>query len=302
MSRNRGLLVPLVLIAIGIIVLLVNTGMLSQQALERLGDLWPLLLVILGVQLILNHTLPRRQATLIGLAATAAIVVAAVVYAELAPAAPFGTRQADFSERTGGLSAATLDLDYSGATADVHAGSIGDSLYQAHVEYPGSESPPSISIDRESGTLSIHESSGIQLHLFGSTRRNVQVTLSDHIPWTIKISGGLGSARVDARQLQLTQLVVSGGVSRVDALLPTPRGTVLIDVSGGVSNVALQAPAGSQWHVGASGGVSGLRINGSSFAAVGGDFQQQSPGYGSASNRFDIEISGGASRIDFRTG
>ena len=63
MYRGRGLLFPLLLIGIGVIVLLVNTGVLSQDALQRLGALWPLLLVILGLQLILNHTLPRRQAT-----------------------------------------------------------------------------------------------------------------------------------------------------------------------------------------------------------------------------------------------
>ena len=52
----------------------------------------------------------------------------------------------------------------------------------------------------------------------------------------------------------------------------------------------------------ATGGVSGLSINGAPFANIGGDFQRQSPGYGAATNRFDIELSGGASHIDFRTG
>jgi hypothetical protein len=45
-----------------------------------------------------------------------------------------------------------------------------------------------------------------------------------------------------------------------------------------------------------------LRINGSFYAAIAGDFQQQSPGYAEASDRFDIEISGGASHVNFRTG
>jgi len=122
MYRNRGLLFPLVLIAIGIIVLLANTGVLSPQALERLGDLWPLLLVILGLQLILNHTLPRQQATLIGLGATAVIVVAAVAYAALAPAAPFGIQRFDSSEQLGGLSEATLDINYGAApNVQLHA-------------------------------------------------------------------------------------------------------------------------------------------------------------------------------------
>src|SRR5256714_7872187 len=141
MYRIRGLLIPLLLIAIGAIVLLANVGVLSSDVLLRLGDLWPLLLVILGLQLILNHTLPRQQATLIGLGATAIIVVAAVAYAALAPAAPFGTQRFDSSERLGGLSAATLHLHYGAASIHVKAAGLGDSLYQAHVDYPRGEHP-----------------------------------------------------------------------------------------------------------------------------------------------------------------
>ena len=303
MYRNRGLLFPLVLIAIGVIVLLANTGILSSEALLRLGDLWPLLLVILGLQLILNHTLPRQQATLVGLGATVIIVIAAVAYAALAPAPPFGTRQANSSEHLGGLTAATLDLGYGGATVDIQAGSLSDALYQARIEYPGSDNPPTINLDHESGTLEISENSGFApFHLFGAARRHVTVTLTDRIPWTIKLSGGTTNAHLDLRRLQLAQLEISGGVSRMDAQLPSPKGTVRIDISGGVTNLTLRAPAGAQWHVGVSGGVSGLRINGSLFAAIGGEFQQQSPGYASASDRFDLEISGGASRVDFGTG
>src|SRR5437660_12766177 len=119
MYRGRGLLFPLLLIGIGVIVLLVNTGVLSQDALQRLGDLWPLLLVILGLQLILNHTLPHRQATLIGLAVTAVIVIAAVAYATLAPATSVGAQKVDASAQTGGLTGATLDLNYSAASVHV---------------------------------------------------------------------------------------------------------------------------------------------------------------------------------------
>jgi Domain of unknown function (DUF5668) len=301
MYRNRGLLFPLVLIAIGIIVLLANTGVLSQPALERLGDLWPLLLIILGLQLVLNHTLPRQQATLVGLGATAIIVIAAVVYAALAPAAPFGTRQAESSQPIGGLTAATLDLSYGGATVDIQGGTLGDSLYQAHVDYPGSENPPTFSLDHESGTVAIRESSSFSpFHLFGSTRRHVLVTLTDRIPWSIQIGGGATNLHLDLRHVQLVTLQVAGGANRVDAQLPSPKGTVLIEVSGGASNLTLRAPAESQWHVAVSGGASAVTINGSSFGGL-GDFERQSPGYASAANRFDIEISGGASHIDLRT-
>jgi Domain of unknown function (DUF5668) len=303
MSRNRGLLLPLVLIAIGAVVVLSNTDVLSSDALLRLGDLWPLLLVILGLQLILNHTLPRQQATLIGLGATVVIVIAAVAYAALAPAAPFGTRQANSSESLGGLTAASLDLNYNAATVDIQAGSLGDSLYQAHVDYPASDNPPSINLDRETGMLEIHESSSFgPFHIFGSSRRHLVVTLTDRIPWSIQVGGGATNLRLDLRRLQLTKLQVSGGANRLDAQLPSPKGTVVIDVSGGASNLTLHAPAQSEWRVTVSGGVSAITINGSSAGSLGGDFQRQSPGYNPATNRFDITISGGASRVDFRTG
>jgi hypothetical protein len=300
--RNRGLLFPLILIAIGLIVLLANTGVLSAQALERLGDLWPLLLVILGLQLILNHTVARQQATLIGLGATAIIVAAAVAYAALAPAASIGTQRVDSSERLGGLSAGSLDLNYGAATIDVTAGSIGDSLYQAHVDYPSGENPPSISLDRETGGLQIHESSTFSpFHLFGGQRRHIQVTLTDQVPWSIQIGGGAANLRLDLRHAKLSKLEIAGGASRLDAQLPSPKGTVLIGVSGGANNVAIVAPA-APWRITVSGGVSAVTVNGSTSGNLGGDFQQQSPDYGSATDRFDVEISGGASHVNFRTG
>jgi hypothetical protein len=302
MYRNRGLLFPVVLIAIGIIVLLANTGVLSAQALERLGDLWPLLLVILGLQLILNHTLPRQQATLVGLAATAVIVVAAVGYAVLVPVTSFGTQRVDSKQQLGGLSAASLDLNYGAASIDVNAGGLGDLLYQARVDYPGGENPPTISLDRETGVLQIRESPSFSpFHLFGAQRRHVQLTLTDVVPWSIQIGGGAANLRLDLRHAQLTKLDISGGANQLDAQFSTPKGTVSINVSGGANNITIVAPAHSQWRVAVSGGISAVTINGSSSGNLGGDFQQQSPGYGSATDRFDIEISGGASHLDFRT-
>jgi hypothetical protein len=303
MTRNRGLLVPLGLIAIGIIVLLANTGVLSAQALERLGDLWPLLLVILGLQLILNQILPRQQATLIGIGAAAVIVVAAIAYAALGPSTAFGTQRLDSSQRLGGLSSATLDLNYAAATIQVQGGTLGDALYQAHVDYPGGENPPTISLDRETGRLQIRESSSFSpFHLFGAQRRNLRLVLTDQIPWSIQIGGGAANLRLDLRHAQLSKLEIAGGANQLDAQLPTPKGTVVINVSGGAINVTIRAPSHSPWRVTVSGGVSAISINGNSSANLGGDFQQQSPEYGAATNRFDIEITGGASHVDFRTG
>jgi hypothetical protein len=302
MTRTRGLWLPLVLIAIGVIVLLSNTGVLSADALERLGDLWPLLLVIIGLQLILNHALPRQQATIFGLAATALIIVAAVAYATLAPATSFGTQHAESSQPVGGLTSGTLDLNYSAANLEIQSGGLGDSLYRATVDYPAGDSPPTMSLDHVTGTVEISSGSSFTpFHLFGNNRRHLAVTLNDRILWTIRISGGASGVHLDLRQLQLSNLEISGGASSVDAQLGKPKGSVGIHVSGGASNVVVRAPSGSEWSVSVSGGISSLTVNGQSSGGL-GDFHRQSPGYDAATDRFDIEMNGGVSHLDFHTG
>src|SRR5439155_907890 len=108
------------------------------------------------------------------------IVIAAVASATLAPATSVGAQKVDTSAQTGGLTAATLDLNYSAASVDVNAADLGDRLYQVHVDYPGGENPPTISLDHANGRLEIHESSSfLPFHLFGSKRRHIVLALTD---------------------------------------------------------------------------------------------------------------------------
>jgi hypothetical protein len=301
MYRSRGLLFPLVVIAIGVVVLLANLGVLSPEAWQRLGDLWPLLLVILGLQLILNHTMPRQQATLTGLAAATVIVAGAVAYAAWAPAGQFGTQRADSSERLSGVTAGTLDLSYSAASTLVQTAGLGEVMYQAHVDYPSGEHPPAISLDQQSGTVGIARNGSFNpFRLFGSNQRHLKVTLNNRIPWTIRVSGGASNVHLDLRELHLTHLEISGGVSDVTVQLGMPKGGDNVQFTGGASNLSLRLPSTSQWNLSASGGVHGLTINGVTVGSADG-FHRQSSGYGSAGDRFDVQVTGGVSNLDFRT-
>jgi hypothetical protein len=301
MYRTRGLLFPLIVIAIGVLVLLANLGVLSSEALQRLGDLWPLLLVILGLQLILNHTLPRQQATVAGLAATAVIIIGAVAFAVWAPPGQLGSHHADSSQALGGQSAGTLEVSYATASMDVRTGGLDKAMYQAHIDYPAGENPPTISLDQPSGTVTISQNGNISpFRLFGSNQRHLSVTLNNRIPWTIRVSGGASNVHLDLRELQLSRLEISGGVSDANVQLGLPKGTEGIQMSGGVSNLSLRLPSKAQWNLSASGGVSNLRINGSGYSS-GNEFQKQSSGYTGATDRFDFRLSGGVSNLDFRT-
>jgi hypothetical protein len=64
--------------------------------------------------------------------------------------------------------------------------------------------------------------------------------------------------------------------------------------------VGIRRPAGVEARLSVKGGFSKLTFDEQSFDAVGGTVRLQSPGYDGAPDRYEIEISGGASEIAIR--
>src|SRR5438105_848230 len=56
--RGAGVVLPVLLIGLGVIFLLQNLGVLNREAWRSLFQLWPLLLVVIGLDLMLRDHLP----------------------------------------------------------------------------------------------------------------------------------------------------------------------------------------------------------------------------------------------------
>lgn len=301
MCRYRGFLLPAVLIAIGLLFLAYNLGWFSADAFIRLAAFWPVLLVIVGVQIVLNHTLDRRTAAAAGSAITVILLAGAVAYAAFGPEQPLGTQHTETSEPLNGLASGTLSLDISANSVEVQEAALGGDMYRARIDYPGGQSAPQISLDRSNGTVTIETGSGSFFPFIQRARSRLVVELNDRIPWAVELSGGASNIRLRVSELQLTRLEVSGGARSVDASLPAPKGTVPIDVSGGASSISIRAPKGTAWRVQISGGASSVDIDGTSFGSLFQATSKQSDGYDRATDRYTIDISGGASHISFTT-
>ncbi len=299
MNRYRGFLLPAVLIVVGLLFLLDNLGWLSNEAFLRLASLWPVLLVIVGIQVILNHTVDRRTAATAGLVVTVVLLTGAVAYAALGPAELLGSQRAHASERLNGLTSGTLSLDFGAGTVQVRQAALGDDMFRADVDYPKGDSAPDISLDRSNGTVTIQGSQGSFFPFIRTGRRQITIRLNDRIPWALEIGGGAASIRLDIAELHLTRLEFSGGASSIDATVPAPTGTVPIDISGGASNISMRGPKGTAWRIQVSGGATSVQIDGTSFGTLGGDVSRQSRGYDRATDRYAIQVSGGASHISF---
>lgn len=95
----------------------------------------------------------------------------------------------------------------------------------------------------------------------------------------------------------MTSFVLKSGISELDLRLPEPSGVVPVRLSGGASRVTISRPAGVEVRLSVKGGASKLTFDEQSFDALGGKVRLKSPGYKEASDRYEIEVSGGASEL-----
>jgi len=298
-SRYRNLALPALLVVAGIVALLANLNIIQWGSLYRLLDLWPVVLVLVGIELMLRASVPRQIASALGIAAVVVAVAAGLAYVAVGPPVPVGQRSLDASGPVSGVTKANLDLSFGAAQLNVHGADLGETLYRVHVDYAGNK--PQVSFDAASATLTVQDSNqGFRPFFAPGGRRHADVTLDQALPWAVNLSGGASRATLDLSGVRLSGLDVSGGADSVTATLGRPAGTVTINISGGASSVTIRRPAGVPVSIHASGGANSIRLDGQHRSSL-GDLDVATGGYDTATDRYEIDVSGGASNVDVGT-
>src|SRR5258708_13921716 len=83
--RYRSYFWPAVLILIGIVALLVNSGVISTDRLNLLFDLWPVILIVIGLELLARRAIPGRNGDVAAVLIVLIAAGGAVAYVALAP-------------------------------------------------------------------------------------------------------------------------------------------------------------------------------------------------------------------------
>jgi hypothetical protein len=196
--------------------------------------------------------------------------------------APLGDARAGCLELTKG--AARLKLSGDRALTD---------LYRATFEGP----VPEILV--EGGRVTVQQRR--RFRPFDWRSQSADFRLSTAVPWSISLRGGMWRLSADLSQLRVTSLEIAGGASDIDVALPKPEGTVPVRISGGASAVTLRRPKGVEARAEISGGTSQLTFDGQRLGAVGGRTVLTSDGFAEAVDRYEIRVTGGASRVTVTT-
>jgi hypothetical protein len=295
--RNRSFFWPAILIAAGVIALVAETGAISSGRLYRLADLWPVVLIVIGLELITRRVLEGLTRDLAAALIVLVAVGGAVVYVAVRGPVSDATQTMDASDSVGSLNLATLDVDAGAATMTVEGSSaLGSDLYRAHIQYVGTK--PKVSLDRSTGNLQIFQNN--DLGFFASRRFVLDLQINSAVSWNVSADTGSTNGTLKLSAVKVGSIDLNTGASRTDLTLGRPTGIVRISVDGGAISLHLHRPRGSEAYVHVSGGAVSLDADGRQLRGV-GDETWQSNGYVGAADAYQVEVSGGASMVTVDT-
>lgn len=298
MTRRRGFGFPLVLIAIGLVALLANLG-LAPLSWSAALSLWPLILVIIGIDLLLAHRAP-----LAALALDVAVVVLGLVLLVSRPYAPdwfpfasFGARDCPTPARSASVAAQResvqrLAFHFSGGAGTFRFSGGASNLVEATSDANDLYFRSSSSGDR------VVDVRLTQCEPGGFGGRNVEVRIASDVPTSLELTGGAGTFDLDLRAVKVSDIRITNGASSTTLALPRPSGDVPVRIIGGASSINIDL-GGAEARVETSGGLTSLNAPGASSNAFGRN-SYETPGYASARDRYTVSVTGGVSSVSVR--
>ena len=302
--QRGGFAWPLILIALGVIFLLNNLGILSWSVWDVIWRLWPVLLIAIGLDILVG----RRSAigSLIALVLVIAVIAGAVWLA--VAATPMVTGQL-FTGQT--LTTDRVVQELAGATsADVRIAFGAGSLRIGALKDSGNLIEGTVATGRGERILRDFQLNGGVAHFelrnegmsfgpFGWRHgdRTWSLDLSSSVPMALNVSTGVGQSTLDLSSLKVTDLRVSSGVGQTEVWLPA-QGRVTARVSGGVGQLIVTIPEGMAARIHGSAGLGGLSVAQRFARQGGGDYV--SSNYATADDRVDLDISGGVGEVVVR--
>jgi hypothetical protein len=297
--RYAGFFWPAALILIGVFALLINSGAISVDRLYRLVDLWPLILVVIGLELIARRAFQGATAQLAGALIVIVAAAGAVAYVAVGPALPGGNQTLDKSDTVGEVTQVTLHLNSGAANTTVTGnGSLGNDLYRAHITYSGQTPNVTLVSSNGIGDLSISQSNSFGF--FQSRRFTLDIQLNPQVQWNFDFNSAASTDTFKLANVVVGSMQLNAAASHEDITLGPPKGQVSIAMDGAALSVHIHRPSGTATSVQVSGAAVNLTADGHQIHGL-GSASWQSDGFDAATDSYTIQVNGAASTVTVDT-
>lgn len=300
----RSLFWPIVLIGAGIIWLLFNMGVLNQANIAVVFRLWPLLLIIAGLDLLFGRNSPMLGA-LIGLGGLILFIALMFVGPSLGWVAYAELTEATYTEEVDSAEDYRFVLNAEVADVNITALDNNNQLMNADLSYFGT-------LDyRANGTstreLVIEQNADFSVPFMGGGDQGGEweIQLNPELPLDIALNLNVGSAVVDLRDMNL--VAASFDLDTGSFTLSLPDGSYSVMIDANVGDTTLDLPEDSAIRIEASADVGDLnmpnyltRVSGNDDNIVGDSGVWESEGFSSAENRIEITFNGDVGSLSVR--
>ena len=291
---------PLILIFGGIILLLNTTGVLSWRTWERIWPLWPVVLILLGVEILLGRR--SRAWQLIGGLGMLLLLVVAGAYLVVTNTPEEGSARLDQSWPLAEVDRGVIHLQLGIGDIDLEAIKDRNDLAQIRMQAPEGVYYEH-TLERRGGTAYLEvsgpENTSSWIFPWGGDKDiHWQVYLSDEVPLELEIDTGVGRSTLDLSGLEIEELVLRAGVGEMEVILPAQVKRGRVTVQAGIGKITLIIPEGVAAEIEASTGLGSTSVDTDRFPKTNGVYR--SSNYDRAEYRLKIEVSGGIGEIDVR--
>lgn len=242
----------------GIVLLLSTTGRLGQGPGETIEQYWPWVAVVIGIWFLIGAVVP------VGHGPTEQLAVPLAAAADAGVRIRFGA-----GELTGHAAA---------------PGNLLDGTFEGGVRHR-SDGPNRIAIEQDT-------TYGLPWLDHGS---RWDVGLTAEVPLDLRLDTGASRASLDLRDLRLRSLELHTGASETRVLLPRAAGATAIRAESGAASLTLEVPAGVAARIRSRMALGSSQIDLTRFPRVADGYQ--SPDFATATNRIDIDVSGGVGSV-----
>ncbi len=304
--RLGSIFIPLILIGLGVLLFLQNAGLIQVSIWSFLWRLWPLIPVLVGIELLLGQRLPR-VAILVMLLVSGGVITATA----LVPGAPddFPVRWGLDSTKGATVSGEFHRIEEPLANVERAVVELRSGGGELHLSSLPASSPLLVAGDltasswrvrrRQGGERAeIEIVSGAGEFSFDSedNAERWDLQLSPEIPIEMDVQARASEITLDLAQLQVPELQVKLGVAKAHLRLPA-SGYTSVTVEAGAAEVTIDIPADTPARI-RTRGLMQIEIDKEAFPPADSSGVYQSPGFGSSlDNRIDLEVQGGLAHI-----
>lgn len=248
----------IVWVVVGVTLFLSTTGRLGAGPGELIAELWPWLLVGLGIWFLVGAVIPGGRGSVERLS----------LGLDGAPSASIRIR----------FGAGIL------TTRGAAAGSLVDGDFQGGVVHRA-VGPGSVELEQET-------TYGLP---FIDRESRWTVGLTTEVPLDLRLETGASRTVLDLRASQLRSLDLRTGASETRVILPEAAGATSVRAEAGAASLVFEVPDGVAARIRTRMALGSTRIDETRFPRVGDGFQSMD--YGSALNRIDLDIQGGVGSL-----